>query len=52
VGVRATARNGRLIVDEETQEGTVLDPVIDDESNDLEEAQHRILDSAISEHRR
>jgi hypothetical protein len=51
VGVRATARNGRLIVDEETQ-GTVLDPVIDDESNDLEEAQHRILDSAISEHRR
>jgi hypothetical protein len=51
MGVRATVHNGRLIVDEETQlpEGTVLDLVIDDEGDDLDEAQRRALDAVISE---
>jgi hypothetical protein len=51
MGVRARVHNGRLIVDEETQlpEGTVLDLVIDDEGDDLDEPQRRVLDAAISE---
>lgn len=50
MGVRATVRNGRLLVDEETQlpEGTVLDLVIDDEGDELDERQRQALEAAIS----
>ena len=50
MSVRATVQNGRLIVDQETQlpEGTVLDLVIDDEGDDLDDAQRRALDQAIT----
>lgn len=50
MGVRATVQNGRLIVDQETQlpEGTVLDLVIDDEGDDLDDAQRRASDQAIA----
>jgi hypothetical protein len=50
VGVRATVRNGRLVVDEPTQlpEGTVLDLVMDDGGDELDEAGRAALDEAIS----
>ena len=50
VGVRATVRNGRLVVDEATQlpEGTVLDLVVDDEGDDLDDDQRRALHAAIA----
>ena len=50
MGVRATVRNGRLIVDEETRlpDGTVLDLVIDDEGDGLDDEQRRALDAAIA----
>jgi hypothetical protein len=49
VGLRATVQNGRLVVDEATAlpEGTVLDLVVDDEGDELDEAQRRALDAAI-----
>lgn len=49
MGLRATVQNGRLIVDEATRlpDGTVLDLVLDDEGDDLDEAQRRALDAAI-----
>lgn len=51
VGLRATVRNGRLVVDEETQlpDGTVLDLVVDDEGDDLDDAQGQALRAAIAE---
>ncbi|HLT38945.1 MAG TPA: hypothetical protein VK034_21825 [Enhygromyxa sp.] len=50
MGIRATVRNGRLVVDQETQlpEGTVLDLVIDDDGDDLDEHERKALDAAIS----
>ena len=50
MGLRATVLNGRLVVDEATglPDGTVLDLVIDDEGDDLDEAQRRALDAAIA----
>jgi hypothetical protein len=49
VGLRATVQNGRLVIDEATAlpEGTVLDLVVDDEGDELDEAQRRALDAAI-----
>ena len=50
MGVRATVRGGRLIVDQPTDlpDGTVLDLVIDDEGDQLEPAEREALDAAIS----
>lgn len=50
MGVRATVRNGRLIVDQETDlpDGTVLDLVIDDEGDDLDQHELDALNAAIS----
>lgn len=50
MAVRATVREGRLVVDEPTDlpEGTVVDLVIDDEGDDLDDEQRRSLHSAIS----
>jgi hypothetical protein len=48
-GVRARVQNGRLIVDEPTSlpEGTVVDLVVDDEGDDLDEAQRQARDTAL-----
>jgi len=50
VSLRATVKNGRLIVDEATElpDGTVLDLVLDDEGDDLDEDGRRALDAAIA----
>jgi hypothetical protein len=50
MGVRATVRNGRLVIDEQTElpEGTVLDLVVDDEGDDLDTEDRRALDAAIA----
>ena len=50
VGIRATVRNGRLVVDQATQlpEGTVLDLVVDDDGDQLDEREREALDAAIS----
>ena len=49
-GIRAVVRNGRLVVDEPTglPEGTVLDLVVDDEGDDLTEAERAALHAAIA----
>ncbi|PRQ02749.1 hypothetical protein ENSA5_21010 [Enhygromyxa salina] len=49
VGVRATVRNGRLVVDEEIAlpEGTVVNLVIDDEGDELDERERQALNAAI-----
>lgn len=49
-GIRAIVRNGRLVVDEPTAlpEGTVLDLVVDDEGDDLTEADRAALNAAIA----
>ena len=48
-GVRARVQNGRLIVDEPTSlpEGTVIDLVLDDEGDDLDEAERAARDAAL-----
>lgn len=50
MSVRATVRNGRLLVDQPTDlpEGTVLDLVVDDEGDELDDAERAALDRAIS----
>jgi hypothetical protein len=50
MGIRATVRNGRLVVDQATQlpEGTTLDLVIDDDGDDLDDREREALDAAIS----
>jgi hypothetical protein len=50
MSVRATVRNGRLVVDEPTElpEGTVLDLVVDDEGDDLDPGEREALNRAIS----
>jgi hypothetical protein len=48
--IRARVQNGRLLVDAPTAlpEGTVLDLVVDDEGDELDEAERAALDAAIS----
>jgi len=50
-GIRARVENGRLIVDQPTTlpEGTVLDLVVDDEGDELDEAERAALNQAISD---
>ena len=50
MSVRATVRNGRLIVDQPTElpEGTVLDLVVDDEGDELDQREREALKQAIS----
>jgi len=50
MSVRATVRNGRLVVDQPTDlpEGTVLDLVVDDEGDQLDDAEREALNAAIS----
>ncbi len=50
VGLRATVRNGRLVVDEEIKlpEGTELELVLDDEGDDLDERERAALNAAIA----
>jgi hypothetical protein len=47
--IRASVRNGRLQVDEPTAlpEGMVLDLVVDDEGDDLDDEERRVLDAAL-----
>ena len=49
-GLRARVRDGRIILDEPTElpNGTVLDLVIDDEGDDLDDAERAKLNDAIS----
>ena len=49
-GIRITVKNGRLVLDEPTAlpEGTVLDLVLDDDGDDLDEAERACLHAAIS----
>jgi hypothetical protein len=48
-GLRARVQKGRLLVDEPTDlpEGTVLDLVVDDEGDDMDDAERAALDAAI-----
>ncbi|MEZ4410026.1 MAG: hypothetical protein R3A52_26660 [Polyangiales bacterium] len=48
--MRATVRNGRLVMDEPTSmpEGTVLSLVVDDEGDDLDEAEREALHRSIA----
>ena len=50
-GIRAIVRNGRLLVDEPTAlpEGTVLRLVLDDEGDNLDDAERALLHAAIRE---
>jgi hypothetical protein len=50
MSVRATVRNGRLVLDLPTDlpEGTVLDLVIDDGGDELDESDRDALNAAIS----
>lgn len=50
VSVRATVRNGRLVLDQPTDlpEGTVLDLVVDDEGDQLDDRERQALDAAIT----
>jgi hypothetical protein len=47
--MRATVRNGRLVMDEPTSmpEGTVLSLTVDDEGDDLDEVEREALHDAI-----
>jgi hypothetical protein len=51
--IRARVKNGRLLCDEQTglSEGTVLDLVVDDEGDDLDEAERAALNQSISQAR-
>lgn len=50
MSVRATVRNGRLTIDQpvDLPEGTVLDLVIDDESDQLDQPERDALNAAVS----
>jgi len=50
VSVRATVRNGRLIVDQPTElpEGTVVNLVLEDEGDDLDDPERQALHAAIA----
>jgi hypothetical protein len=47
--MRATVRNGRLVMDEPTSmpQGTVLSLVVDDEGDDLDEAEREALNRVV-----
>ena len=49
-GLRARVHNGRLLVDEPTglPEGTVLDLVVDDEGDELDEADRAALKEGLA----
>lgn len=49
-GLRARVHSGRLLVDEPTDlpEGTVLDLVVDDEGDDMDDAERAALDASIA----
>lgn len=51
MAIRASVVAGRLVLDIETDlpEGTVLDLVVDDEGDDLDEAERTALDEALVE---
>ena len=48
--LRAVVREGRIVVDEPTSlpNGTVLDLVVDDESDNLDEASRSALDAVLA----
>ncbi len=50
-GLRARVHKGRLVVDEPTDlpEGTVLDLVVDDEGDDMDDAERAALDASIAQ---
>ena len=50
MSVRATVRNGRIVVDQPTElpDGTVLDLVLDDEGDALDDREREALNAAIS----
>lgn len=50
MSVRATVRNGRLILDQPTDlpEGTTVNLVLDDEGDDLDDRERQALNAAIS----
>ena len=50
MGLRAVVRDGRIHVDEPTSlpNGTVLDLVVDDEGDDLEDADRAVLHAAMA----
>lgn len=50
MGLRAVVRRGRIVVDEPTSlpDGTVLDLVVDDEGDELDEAERARLHAAMS----
>lgn len=49
-GIRARVQNGRIVIDEPTDlpEGTVLDLVIDDEGDDIDDAERTALNASIA----
>jgi hypothetical protein len=49
-GLRARVQKGRLVVDEPTDlpEGTVLNLVVDDEGDDMDDAERAALDASIA----
>ena len=49
MALRATVVGGRLVMDEQSDlpDGTVLELVVDDEGDDLEEAERRALHDAL-----
>jgi len=48
--IRARVKNGRLVLDEPTNlpDGTTLDLVLDDESDDLNSRERNVFDDAIA----
>ena len=50
MSVKATVRDGRLVIDEPTDlpEGTVLELVVDDGGDDLGDDEHEAIRSAIA----
>lgn len=51
MSLRAQVRGGRLVLDQETDlpEGTVLDLVVDDDGDDLDDAERALLHAALDE---
>ncbi len=49
-GLRARVEKGRLVVDEPTDlpEGTVLNLVVDDEGDDMDDAERAALDESVA----
>lgn len=51
MGIRAQVRKGRIVIDQATDlpEGLVLDLVVDDEGDDLSDAERRQLHRVLTE---